>query len=80
MENVAFLKYHMDRHPIIIDPDNQASQWLKKTYDPLFTQTKSTFAGASVQTERAIRHGHKLLLLFENDLDEFTLNLHEAKI
>lgn len=46
LENVAFLKYHMEKHPVIIDPDNQATQWLKKTYDPLYTQTKSTFSGA----------------------------------
>lgn len=78
MENVAFLKYHMDKHPIIVDPDNQASQWLKKTYENFYTQTKivvDTNQGAKL-IETPIQKGHKLVLLFENDLDEFAQSLH----
>lgn len=30
MQNGVFLLYHIDRFPVVIDPDNQAISWLQK--------------------------------------------------
>jgi hypothetical protein len=63
MQNATFLMYHINKYPIIIDPDNQATNWLQKHYE--YTQTKSTLIGVNKEVERAIRNGHKLVLLID---------------
>jgi hypothetical protein len=73
MQNGVFLMYHMNKFPIVVDPDNQAISWLQKSYELVFSQNK----GAA---EKAIKHGYKLIVPLEKNLDELAHSIISAKI
>ena len=63
LQNAVSLFYHMQRFPIILDPEDQALQWLTKQFRSSITVTKTSLPGSVKTVEGAIKQGHKLVLL-----------------
>lgn len=38
--------YHWQKRPLLLDPDNQATQWIEKNYPGKCTTTRETFNGS----------------------------------
>jgi hypothetical protein len=64
------LSYHFNKKPLIIDPDNQASNWLTKLSLPQrIIYTKRTFIGANKTVEDAMKYGEILIVLVDGEID-----------
>lgn len=66
------LAYHFHENPLIIDPDNQAQNWLKKILaDRKIIFTKKNFIGSTKIAEQAMRNGDILSILIDSEIDNF---------
>lgn len=78
--------YHFQERPILLDPDNQAVNWIERQLSGEGENgiraiiTKDSFIGAAKSVEMAMRDGHILLLIIEDELDQFTTDIINAKV
>lgn len=60
------LAYHFYKKPIIIDPDNQATNWISNmNWTNKIVYTKKSFNGAAKIAEDAMRNGEILFILID---------------
>jgi hypothetical protein len=71
--------------PILLDPDNQAVNWIERQLagegesGTRAVVTKESFLGSVKAVEAAMREGHVLVLIIEDELDQFTTDILQAK-
>jgi hypothetical protein len=69
--------YHLTHRPIFLDPDNQALNWLERQIPEdndhsRIIIVKESFISSVKNVEMALKEGHILVLLIEDELDQFT--------
>jgi hypothetical protein len=77
--------YHFKNRPIFLDPDNQALNWLERllSADPdkgKMLIVKESFVSSAKNVEVALRDGCILIMLIEDELDQFTKDVLNAKM
>jgi hypothetical protein len=77
--------YHLRSRPILLDPDNQAMNWISRQLGSAeeggtrAVVCKESFIGSVKAVEGAMREGHILVLIIEDELDQFTTDILQAK-
>lgn len=60
------LTYHFKNYPLVLDPDNQATNWLAKLdFGKKIMYTKKNFASATKIVEEAMKYGEILIVLVD---------------
>lgn len=66
------LAYHWSNYPLILDPDNQAFNWLGQLgLEEKFVFTRRTFLGAAKMVEDTMKYGGILVVLVDGEIDGF---------